>query len=95
MDGTTTLGPDDRLRTVLRLGDRAAVDDLHGGQRTAWSRLDDTYTCDATYTAGVPRDQRHAVGTMSECCTLRGSGGCHDRRLLTEQGVLTVDHRYC
>ncbi|QFZ79102.1 peptide-N4-asparagine amidase A [Streptomyces fagopyri] len=95
MDGTTTLGPDGRLRTVLRLGDRAAVDDLRGGLRTAWSRLDDTYAGDATYTTGVPRDQRHAVGTTSERYTLRGSGGCHDRRLLTEQGVLTVDHRYC
>ncbi|MFD8419304.1 peptide-N4-asparagine amidase [Streptomyces sp. NPDC059668] len=95
MDGTTTLGPDGRLRTVLRLGDRAAVDELRGGRRTAWSRLDDRYAGDATYTAGVPRDQRHAVGTTSERYALRGSDGCHDRRLVTEQGVLTVDHRSC
>ncbi|BBC30686.1 uncharacterized protein SGFS_019800 [Streptomyces graminofaciens] len=91
MDGTTTLGAGDRLRTVLTLGDRAAVTGTYGGRRTAWSRLDDTYTGDATYTAGVPRDQRHAVGTTSERYRLYGSGGCYDRSLVTVQGVLTED----
>ncbi|UPZ32819.1 peptide-N4-asparagine amidase A [Streptomyces sp. LRE541] len=89
MDGTTTLGAGDRLRTVLSLGDRASVVETRGGRRTAWSRLDDSYTGDATYTANVPRDQRHAVGTTSERYRLYGSDGCYDRRLVTVQGVLT------
>ncbi|MEU0105537.1 peptide-N4-asparagine amidase [Streptomyces sp. NPDC006251] len=95
MDGTTTLGAGDRLRTVLTLGDRATTAVLRDGRRTAWSRLDDTYTGDATYTAGVPRDQRHAVGTTSERYRLHGSHGCYDRTLTTTQGVLTTDHRRC
>ncbi|MFF4349778.1 peptide-N4-asparagine amidase [Streptomyces sp. NPDC001530] len=95
MNGTTTLGSDDRLRTVLTLGDRAAVVETRGGRRTAWSRLDDTYAGDATYTANVPRDQRHAVGTTSERYRLQGSAGCYDRRLVTVQGVLTLDHSDC
>lgn len=95
MDGTTTLGADDRLRTVLTLGDRAAVDEKRGGRRTAWSRLDDTYTGDTTYTANVPRDQRHAVGTTSERYRLYGSAGCYDRTLATVQGVLTEDRSVC
>ncbi|MEU1516460.1 peptide-N4-asparagine amidase [Streptomyces sp. NPDC005811] len=95
MDGTTTLGADDRLRTVLTLGDRADAVTTRNGRRTAWARLDDTYTGDATYTAGVPRDQRHAVGTTSERYRLRGSDGCHDRRLTTVQGVLTEDRDGC
>ncbi|MFD3930355.1 peptide-N4-asparagine amidase [Streptomyces sp. NPDC058614] len=95
MDGTTTLGADDRLRTVLTLGDRAAVDETRGGRRTAWSRLDDTYAGDTTYTANVPRDQRHAVGTTSERYRLYGSAGCYDRTLATVQGVLTEDRRDC
>ncbi|MFF1676888.1 peptide-N4-asparagine amidase [Streptomyces sp. NPDC058256] len=95
MDGTTTLGADDRLRTVLTLGDRAAVDETRGGRRTAWSRLDDTYAGDTTYTANVPRDQRHAVGTTSERYRLYGSAGCYDRTLATVQGVLTEDRRNC
>ncbi|MEU0895017.1 peptide-N4-asparagine amidase [Streptomyces massasporeus] len=95
MDGTTTLGAGDRLRTVLTLGDRATVVDTHGGRRTAWSRLDNSYTGDATYTANVPRDQRHAVGTTSERYRLYGSRGCHDRTLTTVQGVLTEDRSRC
>ncbi len=90
MDGTTTLGAGDRLRTVLTLGDRAAVEETRGGRRTAWSRLDDRYEGDATYTANVPRDQRHAVATTSELYRLHGSDGCYDRRLLTVQGTLVT-----
>jgi hypothetical protein len=95
MDGTTTLGAGDRLRTVLTLGDRATVTETYGGRRTAWSRLDDTYTGDATYTAFVPRDQRHAVGTTRERYRLYGTGGCYDRSLVSVQGVLTEDRRAC
>jgi hypothetical protein len=95
MDGTTTLGAGDRLRTVLTLGDRATVTETRGGRRTAWSRLDDTYTGDATYTANVPRDQRHAVGTTRERYRTYGSGGCYDRSLVSVQGVLTEDRRGC
>ncbi|MFG2134053.1 peptide-N4-asparagine amidase [Streptomyces sp. NPDC048751] len=95
MNGTTTVGADDRLRTVLTLGDRAAVVEARGQRRTAWSRLDDTYTGDATFTVNVPRDQRHAVGTTSEHYRLYGSAGCYDRSLTTVQGVLTEDRRGC
>ncbi|MFJ7959102.1 peptide-N4-asparagine amidase [Streptomyces sp. NPDC096319] len=95
MDGETTIGAGDRLRTVLTLGDRADTVVLRDGRRLSWSRLDDTYTGDATYTTGVPRDQRHAVGTTHERYRLYGSGGCHDRSLTTVQGTLTQDLRRC
>ena len=95
MDGTTTIGADDRLRTVLTLGDRAAVVETRGGRRTAWSKLDDTYTGDATFTVNVPRDQRHAVGTTGERYRSYGSDGCYDRSLTTVQGVLTQDRSGC
>lgn len=86
MDGTTIIGAGDRLRTVLTLGDRADVTVTRAGRRTEWSRLDDTYAGDATYTINVPRDQRHAVGTTSEQYRIRGSAGCYDRSLTTAQG---------
>ncbi|MFF4692727.1 peptide-N4-asparagine amidase [Streptomyces sp. NPDC001307] len=95
MNGTTTIGADDRLRTVLTLGDRASVVELRDGRRTAWSRLDDTYSGDAAYTINVPRDQRHAVGTSTERYRLYGSDGCYDRSLTTVQGVLTEDRERC
>ncbi|MEV1068986.1 peptide-N4-asparagine amidase [Streptomyces sp. NPDC050263] len=95
MNGTTTVGRDDRLRTVLTLGDRADSVTTRNGMRTSWSRLDDTYTGDATFTVNVPRDQRHAVGTTGERYRLYGSDGCHDRRLTTVHGVLTEDRSGC
>ncbi|MFF0082076.1 peptide-N4-asparagine amidase [Streptomyces canus] len=95
MDGTTTIGTGDRLRTVLTLGDRAEVSVIRAGHRTGWSRLDDTYAGDATYTINVPRDQRHAVGTTSEHYRIRGSAGCYDRSLTTTQGVLTGERSGC
>jgi hypothetical protein len=95
MNGATTVGTDDRLRTELALGDRATVVELRDGRRTRWSRLDDTYSGDATYTLNVPRDQRHAVGTSSERYRLYGSDGCYDRSLATAQGVLTEDRSRC
>ncbi|MFJ5266034.1 peptide-N4-asparagine amidase [Streptomyces sp. NPDC088387] len=95
MDGTTTLGAGDRLRTVLTLADRATVTASRDGRTTGWSRLDDTYTGDATYTANVPRDQRHAVGTTSERYRLYGSAGCYDRALTTVQGVVTENRLRC
>lgn len=95
MDGGTTVGAGDRLRTVLTLGDHADIGVLRDGRRLSRSRLDHTYTGDATYTTGVPRDQRHAVGTTRERYRLYGSDGCHDRSLTTVQGTLTQDLRRC
>ncbi|MEU9329226.1 peptide-N4-asparagine amidase [Streptomyces canus] len=95
MDGTTTIGAGDRLRTVLTLGDRAEVSVTRAGHRTAWYRLDDSYAGDATYTINVPRDQRHAVGTTSEQYRISGSAGCYDRSLTTVQGVLTGERSGC
>ncbi|MDQ0945090.1 peptide-N4-asparagine amidase [Streptomyces sp. V1I1] len=95
MDGVTTLGAGDRLRTVLTLGDKADTVVTRGGKKLTWSRLDDAYAGDATYTANVPRDQRHAVGTTAERYRLYGSEGCYDRALRTVQGVVTEDRRRC
>ncbi|MEU8530509.1 peptide-N4-asparagine amidase [Streptomyces sp. NPDC048629] len=95
MDGETTLGADARLRTVLSLGDRADTTVVRDGRRLSWQRLDDSYAGDATYTTGVPRDQRHAVGTTAERYRVYGSAGCYDRSLKTAQGVLTEDLRRC
>ncbi|MEU7551412.1 peptide-N4-asparagine amidase [Streptomyces sp. NPDC044571] len=98
MDGETTLGAAGRLRTVIALGDRAETVTLRGGHRVDRSWLDDRYTGDASYTANVPREQRHAVGTSSERYQLYGADqghGCYDRTVATAQGAVTVDRRRC
>ncbi|MEU2421360.1 peptide-N4-asparagine amidase [Streptomyces sp. NPDC007851] len=91
MNGAVTIGTDNRLRTELALGDRATVLRPGGGR----SGSDDSYRGDASYLLDVPRDQRHAVGTSSERYRLYGPGGCYDRSLATEQGVLTEDRSGC
>ncbi|MGW0752286.1 peptide-N4-asparagine amidase [Streptomyces sp. NPDC002587] len=98
MNGETTLGAGDRLRTVLSLGDRADTVTLRRGRTADVSRLDNQYTGDATYTANVPRDQRHAVATTTARYRLHGSpasGGCYDRTVATAQGTITADRRRC
>ncbi|MFG2647783.1 peptide-N4-asparagine amidase [Streptomyces sp. NPDC048436] len=97
MGGTTTLGAGDRLRTEIALGDRAETAVTHHGRRTARSVTDDRYEGDATYTANVPREDRHAVGTSRERYRAYGDGdiGCYDRTLATEQGALTADRLRC
>ncbi|WP_223281019.1 peptide-N4-asparagine amidase [Streptomyces antnestii] len=95
MDGATTLDAANRLRTVIDLGDRAETGRSTGAGGTAWTVLDDTYTGDASYTAGVPRDQRHATGTSRERYRLSGPDGCYDHELATAQGALTVDRTRC
>ncbi|MEU7644869.1 peptide-N4-asparagine amidase [Streptomyces huasconensis] len=95
MDGTTTLGADDRLRTEISLDDRAESVTTHGGRRVGGTVIDDRYDGDASYLTNVPREERHAVGTSRERYRQFGDGGCHDRTLATVQGFLTEDRLRC
>jgi hypothetical protein len=70
----------------MSVGDRALLDA---------TRIDDLYQGDATFTLGVPREDRHAVATTSERYRLRAPGVCYDHTLATEQGVLTKDVSGC
>ncbi|WP_338684111.1 peptide-N4-asparagine amidase A [Streptomyces acidiscabies] len=82
LDGRATIDSGNRLRVIMSVGDRSAV---------GATRVDDEYRGDATFTLGVPRDQRHAVATTSERYRVRGPGVRYDHTLATEQGVLTKD----
>ncbi|RSS83284.1 peptide-N4-asparagine amidase [Streptomyces sp. WAC06614] len=95
MDGETTVGPDARLRTVLSLGDRAETRATRPGRLPARTFLDHTYTGDASYTTGVPRDQRHATATTTDHYRLYSPSTCHDRAITTVQGTITEDRRRC
>ncbi|QSY50159.1 peptide-N4-asparagine amidase [Streptomyces griseocarneus] len=95
MDGETSVGAGDRLRTVMTMGDRADSLTLRAGERVGWSRMDDTYTGDAAYNQNVPREQRHATGVSRERYRLQGPGACYDHTLATAQGELTEDRHRC
>jgi hypothetical protein len=85
IDGGITVSADNRLTTTITMTDAAA---------TLTGRLDDTYTGTASYTLGVPRDQRHATGTSSEHYRLSGDN-CYDHTIATENGFVTTDVRRC
>ncbi|MGK5628810.1 peptide-N4-asparagine amidase [Streptomyces sp. URMC 123] len=95
MDGRTTLGAGDRLRTVLRLGDSADTAVMRASAPVSWTQFEDRYAGDATYTTKVPREERHAVGTSAQRYRQYGSRGCYDRELGTAQGALVTDLRRC
>jgi hypothetical protein len=87
----TSLG--DRLTTTIALTDAATHSRVGAGGPQRWT-LEDTYTGEATWTLGVPRPDRHAVGTSRERYQLRGDG-CYDRTIATVNGFITHDRNSC
>lgn len=94
----TSLG--DRLNTTITATDAATHSQVGVGGTQRWT-LEDTYTGEATWTLGVPRPDRHAVGTSSEHYQLRGDhldlnhGRCYDRTIATVNGFITGNSNTC
>ncbi|MEV3966789.1 hypothetical protein AB0K68_01345 [Streptomyces sp. NPDC050698] len=57
LDGRSSIDSANRLRVIMPVDDHALLDA---------TRIDDSYQGDATFTLGVPREDRHAVATTSE-----------------------------
>lgn len=91
MDGAFTIDPANRITTKIRLTDAATT----VGPGVTGSRMLDTYTGEASWTYGVPREERHAVATTGEHYRLIGTGTCYDRTLGTRNGVVVTDRRAC
>jgi hypothetical protein len=87
MNGTITVDSANRITTTITLTDGATS----GANR----RLLDTYSGEASWLSGVPRDQRHATGTSTERFRLTGADACYDHTLGTVNGVLVTDLRRC
>ncbi len=89
IDGAISVAPDNRLTTTITMTDAASL--VAQGRPAT---LDDTYRGEASFTLGVPREERHAVGVSSERYRLRGDR-CFDHTLETRNGFVTVDRRDC
>jgi hypothetical protein len=83
LDGSITVDAADRLTTTLTMTDAAT---LWGPRR---GTLDDTYQGSASFLLGVPRDQRHAVGTSLERYRLTGDAR-YDHTIETQNGFVTT-----
>jgi hypothetical protein len=90
IDGVVSIDTANRLDTKIAVTDAAAS--FAGG---AWSWLDDTYRGEASWLTGVPRDQRHAVGTSAEHYQLSTWPHCYDHTIATTNGFVTRDVRRC
>jgi len=82
MDATAFLDTTGRFGVTITLTDAATTLAPHG-----LTRLDDTYTGEASYLVNVPRDQRHATGTSAEHYRTTG----YDRTIRTQNGFVTED----
>ncbi|MEU4241268.1 peptide-N4-asparagine amidase [Actinoplanes sp. NPDC026619] len=72
LDGSITIGADNRLTTTMRMTD-------------ARGPVTDTFTGEASWLLDVPRDQRHATATTSERYQIAGR---YDRTVATVNGVV-------
>ena len=93
IDGGITVSADNRLTTTITMTD-AADTAAAGRDGFQFRRLDDTYSGTASYTLGVPREQRHATGTSRERYRLTGDT-CFDHTIETANGFVTSDVRRC
>jgi len=72
IDGSVMIDADNRLTTTMRMTD-------------ARGPVTDTFTGEASWLLGVPRDQRHATATTRERYRV---AGCDDRTIATVNGVV-------
>jgi hypothetical protein len=82
IDGSITVSADNRLTTTITMTDAGAF--LAPGRHT---KLADSYTGEASFTLGVPRDQRHATGTSQERYRLDGDVH-YDKTITTRNGFV-------
>jgi hypothetical protein len=89
LDGTITVAADNRLTTTIAISD-VATDTAVSARGIRVLRLDDSYQGEASFLLGVPRDQRHAVGTSRERYRLTGATR-FDHTIETRNGFVTTD----
>jgi hypothetical protein len=83
IDGAISIDAANRLTTTLSLADGCVT--ITDGVPV---RTDDTYTGTATWTLGVPRNQRHGTATSTLRYKVSGPGQDYDRTLTAVNGEL-------
>ena len=85
----------DRLTTELKLDDDADLQRFRGKRVVASAETRDHLEGSASYTAGVPREKRNALGHSRQRYTIREGSRCYDRTIAQENGFVTEDHDGC
>jgi hypothetical protein len=89
LDGTIAVSADNRLTTTIALAD-VATDTALVASGVRRLHLNDEYRGEASFTLGVPREERHAVGTSRQRYRLTGSTR-FDHTIETRNGFVTTD----
>ncbi|MCE9669082.1 peptide-N(4)-(N-acetyl-beta-glucosaminyl)asparagine amidase [Myxococcus stipitatus] len=96
IDGLIRVTPENRLTTTITVSDAEKAFALRGLQPLMHQTFSDVYTGEASWTLGVPRAQRNAVGTSTHRYQRKGfPGGCYDRSISTRNGYVTADVDGC
>lgn len=94
MDGAISVDAGNRLTTTITIGDESADVTTIGGHATV-TNTSDVYTGSAAFTLGVPRPDRHPIGTSEQHYRRTGTEGCYDHRIATANGYVTADVLSC
>lgn len=87
--------PPQRLTTRIRIDDETTVREQHG-KTQATREARDRFEGSASYTQGVPREQRNAVGRSQQRYQRRdGAGACYDRSIAQENGTIVEELSGC
>jgi len=102
LDGAITIDAANRLTSTMSLLDAATAPDRAGAAAATpagcagpapGSAMTDTWRGTASWTLGVPREERHATGTSTEHYRVIRPGPDYDHTIATENGtVVTDDH---
>lgn len=85
----------DRLTTELKLDDDADRQRFRGKRIIASTATRDHFEGSASYTSGVPREKRNAVGHSKQRYTVREGNRCYDRTIAQENGFVSEDRDDC
>jgi Peptide N-acetyl-beta-D-glucosaminyl asparaginase amidase A len=88
--------PPQRLTTEIRVDDEAEWRRHQRGDVVASSETRDHFEGSASYTTGVPREKRNAVGHSTQHYSQRDSEGrCYERTIAQRNGALIEDRSGC
>lgn len=94
-DATEKTDPKLRLTTQIRIHDDADTTRTRDGKPQSVRRTRDRFVGSASYSRGVPREQREAVADTRQTYRVEEDGACSQRVVASRNGVFTRDETGC
>lgn len=94
-DATERSDPKLRLTTEIRIHDDADIVQMRDGKPASVRRIRDRFSGSASYSRGVPREQREAVAETRQIYRVEEDGACRQRHIATRNGMFIRDESGC